>query len=707
MARLTLTVSAAALLLTSSAWAAAPAGSSTEQLEPAIVSATRLRGVNDLDVPASITTVQMDTDNNNLQTNVTEVLGGIPGVTALDRQNYAQDTQLSIRGFGARATFGVRGLRLYADGIPASMPDGQGQLSHFSLLGADRIQIMRGPFSALYGNSSGGVVQIWSQPGTEDFSARLRATLGSHDERTFGGQALGTAGPMNYNLAASRFETDGYRDHSAARRDSVNLRLGFDTGDSRELTLVLNYVDIPEAQDPLGVTPADWRTDPRQTASVATQFNTRKSVEQLQGGVVFEQKLGIGHTLHTMAYAGNRKIVQYLAIPTGTQANPLHSGGVVDLDTDYRGGDLRWSWQGEFMDRPVEFTLGGNYDLQVQLRRGYNNFVGTTLGVRGTLRRDETNRINSIDEFAQGNWQFTDRWSVLAGVRHSEVNFKSTDRYIVGTNGNDGGHKRYGDTTAVGGLMFRPVESLRLYASMGDGFETPTFNEISYRADGAAGLALNLKSTVSDEFELGAKWRPAGGAQLDIALFRANSDDDLVVVRNVGGRSSFRNIDRSRRQGIEAGLLLPVAADWQVQTAYTLLDATFRSTYLVCASTPCTTPNVTVPAGSRIPGVARHQGQVRLQWAPGVWTAAVELNASSNVLANDTGTARAPGYGVWNAELGHSWKLGDSTLRGFARVDNLLDHSYVGSVIVNEGNSRYFEAATDRTATIGVQWRWH
>ena len=148
-----------------------------EQLETVVVSATRLRSVADLDVPASVTTVQLDPDSNRAQTNVTEVLGGIPGVTALDRQNYAQDTQLSIRGFGARATFGVRGLRLYADGIPASMPDGQGQLSHFNLLGADRIQIMRGPFSALYGNSSGGVVQLWSRPGTEETSARAARHL--------------------------------------------------------------------------------------------------------------------------------------------------------------------------------------------------------------------------------------------------------------------------------------------------------------------------------------------------------------------------------------------------------------------------------------------------------------------------------------------------------------------------------------------------
>jgi iron complex outermembrane recepter protein len=701
-------------LVATSAFAAE--GQSPEELNPAEVSATRLRSVADIDVPASVTTVRVDPDSNRNQTNVTELLAGIPGVTALDRQNYAQDTQLSIRGFGARATFGVRGLRLYADGIPASMPDGQGQLSHLSVLGADSLQIMRGPFSALYGNSSGGVVQVWSSPGTPEPSGRVRATVGSNDTYSIGGQALGTAGPVDYNLSLSRFETDGYRDHSAARRDSANLRLGVDTGEDRTLVFVANYVDIPEAQDTLGLTPADWRADPQQAIGVATQFDTRKSVEQLQGGMVFEQRLG-SHTLRATAYAGNRQVVQYLAIPALTQRNPavassqLHSGGVVDLDSDYRGTDLRWSWVGDLAGRPVEFTLGGNYDLQDQLRRGYENFLGapaapTALGVRGNLRRDETNRVDNLDQFAQGWLQLAEKWSVLAGVRHSKVKFRSTDRYIVGINPNDSGSKQYSDTTLVGGLMFHPVESLRLYASVGDGFETPTFNELSYRSDGAAGLAFGLLPATSHNYEVGAKWRPAGGGEIDVALFRADTQDELVVARNSGGRSSFSNVDRSRRQGLEASLRQPIARDLDIAVSYTTLDAEFRSAYRICQGTPCTTPNVTVPAGSRIPGVPRHQGQVRLGWTPGPWSAALEFNASSHIVVNDVGTISAPGYGLWSLEAGRDWQLTGSRLRAFARVDNVLDKTYVGSVIVNEGNSRFFESGPDRTVIFGLQWSW-
>ncbi|HMA11200.1 MAG TPA: TonB-dependent receptor [Steroidobacteraceae bacterium] len=677
------------------------------ELETIEVSATRLRSVADADVPASVSTIHLAADDNRPQTSATELLSGIPGVTALDRQNFAQDTQLSIRGYGARATFGVRGIRLYADGVPASMPDGQGQLSHFSTLGADRIQVMRGPFSALYGNSSGGVVQMWSRAGQSDGPTRLRGTYGSFDSRTLGAQTLGAVGPMDYNLAISRFETDGYRDHSAARRDSVNARLGFDLGPDRQLVVVGNWFDIPEAQDPLGLTRADWNADPRQVVPAALQFNTRKSVEQLQGGVVFQQRFGDAQTLHVMGYTGNRKVFQVLGIPTGPQAAASHSGGVVDLDNDYRGADLRWSMEGELAGRAFEFTVGVNADKQSQLRRGYRNFIGTTLGVQGALRRDETDVASNSDQFAQLWWQFTPRWSMLAGVRRSDVHFRATDRYIVlPGNGDDSGARRYTDTMPVAGLMFKPASSLRLYVSAGQGFETPTLNEISYRANGQPGLALNLDAARSRNYELGMKWYPASGLQLEAALFRASTRDELAVARNTGGRSSFQNIDRTRRQGFEIAAGVPLPHALQLSASFTALSAQFRSGFLVCVVAGCTVPNVAVAAGSRIPGVAKRQGELRLEWKPAGWVAAVELSGISSLVVNDTGTEAAPGHGLVNLEAGHDLTVGRARLRAFARVENLLDKRYIGSVIVNEGNQRFYESGTERSGMLGFQWQW-
>ncbi|WP_101925575.1 MULTISPECIES: TonB-dependent receptor family protein [Luteimonas] len=671
------------------------------------VDATRLRSVSGFDTPASVDTIRLDSDVNRAESIASEPLNGVPGLLARDRQNHAQDTQLSIRGFGARSTFGVRGVRLFADGIPASMPDGQGQLSHFNLVGGDRIDVIRGPFSALYGNSSGGVVQLWSADGQPGDPWRFKASAGSDATTSVAAQLRGGDARIGYNVALSRFDTDGYRDHSAARRDSLNAKVRFDFGARRTLDLVANALDLPEAQDPLGLTAAQVRENPRQATAVATQFNTRKSVRQQQGGAVYEHGLGEAQTLRAMFYAGEREVVQYLPIPAVAQANPLNAGGVIDLDNRYGGIDLRWSWEGELAGRPLELTIGANADRQRQHRQGFENFAGAALGVRGALRRDERNSVDNRDQFAQVWWTFAPRWSLLAGVRHSEVTFDSDDDYVTAANPDDSGGVRYRQTSPVAGLMFSAREDLRLYLSAGRGFETPTFNELGYRADGGAGLALDLQPAISDNVELGAKWRGADGATLDAALFRADTDDELAVARNVGGRSSFQNIGQARRQGLEAAWRQPLGATLDLQLAYTWLDATFRNDYLICSGVGCTVPATPVATGARIPGVARQQLFARLQWDDGTWGAAVESVGLGDVVANDTGEARAPGHVLLHVEGSRRWGFASGQLRTFARLDNVFDKAYIGSVIVNEGNGRFYEPAPGRGVLVGAQWTWN
>ncbi|KAF1708995.1 TonB-dependent receptor family protein [Pseudoxanthomonas sacheonensis] len=693
------------LSFSTGAYAQSP-GDDPVTLDRIRVQATRLIGVGDFDTPASVHTVSLGDDGNGDAVDVSDALGSVPGLLARDRQNYAQDTQLSIRGFGARSTFGVRGVRLFSDGIPASMPDGQGQLSHFNVLGGERIEIMRGPFSALYGNSSGGVVQLWSAEGKEGDPWRVRATAGGDDAYTLGAQLRGAHGDLGYNLAASRFDTQGYRDHSAARRDSLNARFDFRIDPSRKLTLVLNHVDLPDADDPLGLTRAQYQADPRQAAAVATQFDTRKSVRQSQGGLTYEQQVGNAQTWRVMAYAGRRVVEQFLALPVAAQANPLNAGGVIDLASDYGGADLRWSWQGELASKPFELTAGADFDQQDQQRRGYENFIGTTLGVRGALRRNESNRVRNVDRFAQAWWRFAPRWSLLAGARHSEVEFTARDRYVAAGNPDDSGEVRFRETTPVAGLMFEPGEDLRFYVSAGRGFETPTFNELGYRADGGAGLAFDLQPAISRNVELGMKWRGEGDTRLEAALFRADTDDELAVVRNVGGRSSFRNVARARRQGLETSFETALSDQWRLQLAYTWLDATFRSAYLVCTGAGCTVPSTPVAAGSRIPGVARQQLFGRLQWRGSVWSAAAEGEGVGDVVVNDVASESAPGYFLLHLEAAREWKLPSGSLRAFARIDNALDHGYIGSVIVNEGNGRFYEPGPGRTFLVGAQWQW-
>jgi iron complex outermembrane receptor protein len=667
-----------------------------QRLPTVQVQAARVQQVADVDLPASLSTVWIDDAAAGPQVQIADALGGIPGVVARDRQNYAQDTQLSIRGFGARSTFGVRGVRVLVDGVPATMPDGQGQLSHASLLGAQRVEVLRGPFSALYGNSSGGVVQVWSADGAPGDPWRVRLDTGSDATLSIGAQLRGQQGPVRYNVAANHFRTDGWRDHSRARRESVNARLGTEVAGG-ELALVLNYLDAPDAQDPLGLTRAQVRANPRQATAVATQYNTRKSARQAQAGLVFSRTEG-AHTWRAMGYAGQRSVEQYLAIPPGPQANPLHAGGVIDLDGGYGGVDARWAWHGDWAGRPLDVVIGANADRQRQDRRGYENFVGDTLGIKGRLRRDQADRVENVDQFTQAWWQWAPRWSLLLGVRHSTVRFRSNDHYITATNPDDSGSRRYDATTPVAGVVFRASEAWRLYASAGRGFETPTFNELGYRADGQAGLALDLSAARSRNLEVGAKWHAQSGAQLETALFRADTDDELAVASNTGGRATYRNIGRTRRQGVEASYVQPLGAQADLALAYTWIDATVRDPYALAAGT--------VAAGSRLPGVPQQQWNARLQYRPGPWQWAAEVVASSDTVVNDLATERAPGYALLNLEASRRWQRAQGTLRAFARIDNVLDQRYIGSVIVNDGNQRFFEPGPDRRYSVGLQWQW-
>ncbi|KOQ71241.1 TonB-dependent receptor family protein [Stenotrophomonas maltophilia] len=677
---------------------------STTALPPVQVQAARVQGIDPFALPASQDTVWIDADRAGTGAQLSEALGGVPGLLARDRQNFAQDTQLSIRGFGARSTFGVRGVRVLIDGVPATMPDGQGQLSHASLLGAERVEVLRGPFSALYGNSSGGVLQVWSAQGRAGDPWRLRLSAGADTTLSVGAQLRGAGQVLDYNIAANHFRTDGWRDHSRARRESLNARVGAELAGGR-LELLLNALDAPDAQDPLGLTRAQVAADPRQATAVAHQYNTRKSVRQQQAGLRWSREAG-AQRWQLMGYAGQRSVTQYLAIPPTAQANPLHAGGVIDLDSGYGGLDARWSWQGEVAGRPLDLVAGLSADRQRQQRTGYENFVGSTLGVRGRLRRDQIDIVQNVDQFAQAWWQWSPRWSLLAGVRHSAVRFESDDRYITDRNPDDSGHRRYRATTPVAGISFEAHPQWRLHAAVGRGFETPTFNELGYRADGQAGLALDLAAARSRTLEIGSKWHAQDGMQLDASLFRADTDDELAVASNIGGRSTYRNIGRTRRQGIELQYRQPLAEQLELQLAWTWLQAQVRSPYLTCAGSGCRVPDTRVDAGSRPPGVPRQQAFARLQWTPADWQWAVEATASSDTVVNDLADERAPGYALLHLEGGRQWRLPGGELRAFARLENVLDQAYIGSVIVNDGNGRYYEPGPGRRASVGLQWSW-
>ncbi|AVG07985.1 TPA: TonB-dependent receptor [Klebsiella pneumoniae] len=660
--------------------------------------------VSELDTPAAVSVVNGDEMRQAApRVNLSESLGAVPGLQVQNRQNYAQDLQLSIRGFGSRSTYGVRGLRIYVDGIPATMPDGQGQTSNIDIGSVDTIEVLRGPFSALYGNSSGGVINVTSQTGTQPPTVEASSYYGSFGTWHYGMKATGAvgdgshAGDVDYTVSTNRFTTHGYRDHSGARKNLANARLGVRINDVSKLTLLLNSVDI-KANDAGGLTADEWRDNPRQSPR-GDQYNTRKNTRQTQAGLRYERQLSAQDDLSVMMYAGERETTQFQSIPRAPQLKPSHAGGVIDLTRHYQGIDTRLTHRGELLV-PVTLTAGLDYENMSERRKGYENFVmvngAPQYGEQGALRRNERNLMWNVDPYLQTQWQLTDKLSLDAGVRYSSVWFDSNDYYITPGNGDDSGDASYHKWLPAGSLKYALTDAWNVYLSAGRGFETPTINELSYRSDNQSGLNFGLKPSTNDTVEIGSKTR-IGNGLFTAALFQTNTDNEIVVDSSSGGRTSYKNAGKTRRQGMELGLDQQFGESWRLKAAWTWLDATYRTN--VCDDASCN--------GNRIPGIARNMGYASFGYQPEQgWYAGSDIRYMSDIMANDENTAKAPSWTVVGLTTGYKWSYGRMDMDLFGRIDNLFDREYVGSVIVNESNGRYYEPAPGRNYGIGMNLAW-
>ncbi|HBY4118881.1 TPA: TonB-dependent receptor [Klebsiella pneumoniae] len=660
--------------------------------------------VSELDTPAAVSVVNGDEMRQAApRVNLSESLGAVPGLQVQNRQNYAQDLQLSIRGFGSRSTYGVRGLRIYVDGIPATMPDGQGQTSNIDIGSVDTIEVLRGPFSALYGNSSGGVINVTSQTGTQPPTVEASSYYGSFGTWHYGMKATGAvgdgshAGDVDYTVSTNRFTTHGYRDHSGARKNLANARLGVRINDVSKLTLLLNSVDI-KANDAGGLTADEWRDNPRQSPR-GDQYNTRKNTRQTQAGLRYERQLSAQDDLSVMMYAGERETTQFQSIPRAPQLKPSHAGGVIDLTRHYQGIDTRLTHRGELLV-PVTLTAGLDYENMSEQRKGYENFVmvngAPQYGEQGALRRNERNLMWNVDPYLQTQWQLTDKLSLDAGVRYSSVWFDSNDYYITPGNGDDSGDASYHKWLPAGSLKYALTDAWNVYLSAGRGFETPTINELSYRSDNQSGLNFGLKPSTNDTVEIGSKTR-IGNGLFTAALFQTNTDNEIVVDSSSGGRTSYKNAGKTRRQGMELGLDQQFGESWRLKAAWTWLDATYRTN--VCDDASCN--------GNRIPGIARNMGYASFGYQPEQgWYAGSDIRYMSDIMANDENTAKAPSWTVVGLTTGYKWSYGRMDMDLFGRIDNLFDREYVGSVIVNESNGRYYEPAPGRNYGIGLNLAW-
>jgi iron complex outermembrane receptor protein len=686
-----------------------------QTLESVVVTATRTEQ-RSFDTPAAIESVNRETiQNAGPQVNLSESLNRVPGLTILNRQNYAQDLQLSIRGFGARSAFGIRGIRLLIDGIPATTPDGQGQGSSISLPSTERIEVLRGPLAQLYGNAAGGVIQAFTREAPLEPEADVQYYAGSFGMHRTDWQYGDTIGGVGLVADYSTFNTNGFRDNGTTERKQFNGKLNFGPDEKTRVNVVFNQFDMPLARDALGLTSVQMAANPQQAGTnsagtqTATDFRVRKTLLQNQLGSSLTHAIDPARSVTARVYYGTRDNLQFQA---GAASGPNVNGAWTGLNRAYYGVGLQYNEQTKIGETPIRWVAGYEFDRSREGRQG----GAAALGEKTTTTRNETNQAENSDLFAQGTALMSERVSMVAGVRYSTVRFVSDDYYL--NDGRDGsGNAVYRATSPVLGVTYHANDRLNLYANYGKGFETPTLAEVAYRDSGGATPIAEfnpgLNAATSQHYELGAKWVPSAGTRLDFTVFQINSTDEIVVSTSNSGQTAYKNAPGTSRTGWELAGRTLLSQHVSATLSASWIDAQFSQAY--------TSSTGNVAAGNKIPGIPQSFLFSELLWSSqtmaGVRTktglgsrAGIELISAGRIYVNDTNydsiaktATMADGYTTLNLKASHGWPLGKSSLTAYGRLDNVTDQRYVGSVIVNQASSQFYEPAPGFNWTLGLR----
>ena len=663
------------------------------ELSPTVVTATRY-ATNSFDLPLSIDAVTgSEIRDARTGANLSEIAPRIPGVVINYRATAAQELSISTRGFGARSQFGVKGIRIYADGIPLNSADGQGQAGSINIDTLGQIEFLRGPFSALYGNSSGGVVQAFTRDGAKDPTLTVGVSSGTWHTNKQSITAEGQAGPVNYILNTYQYVSDGYRDFSQYRRDNFNGKISYQFSPDTKFTVVGNYMDQPYTNDPNALTPAQFAANSRDSGTSAKSTNSRLYRVNSYGGIIIDHNLSEKDSLRFMAYNGSRSNLQYLT-----------TGAASEIIRDTEGFDLRWTRKDLFLNRPLNFTAGLAYDSMedIRSRYTYTNGVRYDLGYERDKNRREEQKAFNVDQYLQASYEPTDRLLVIAGLRHSRVNIQNNDLWLGETVSKDStGQVTYTNTSPVAGVTFKVTPTLNVYANYGRGFETPTFAEMTYSTTAGAGPNLSMVPTKSKNYEIGLKAFLTSNTRINVALFKVESKNEIVVSKtNASSQNVYDSIANTERNGIELSLDSRLPYNFNFYQTYTYLDSEFKNSFSNYVGTTLTSVN----AGNRLAGVYKNTAYTELSWKyPALnFSSAIENIYFSDVNGYDSnaGANKADAFSIVNLRASLKQSYSNWNFSEFARAENVFDEKYVGNVRVN--NSATFEPGAPRNYTVGV-----
>ncbi|MGD8810621.1 MAG: TonB-dependent receptor, partial [Gammaproteobacteria bacterium] len=548
---------AIALAATAERASAQPAGA----LEEIVVTATPIAQTLS-NVAAAVSVVEQDDIQlARQQLALDESLSRVPGVFMQNRYNFAQDLRIAIRGFGARAAFGIRGIKIIVDGIPETLPDGQGSVDSIDLGSTGRIEVLRGPSSSMYGNASGGVISVTTEYPPEGHETQIRASAGDYGFRKLQAKLAGSGESIGYLVSISETDLDGYREQSRAENSQLSARLNFDLRNDRELITVFNYTDQPVSDDPGGITAAQAAADPRSARDANLQYDAGEALEQTKLGAVYTIPFGNGHAIKASGYYATRDFANSL---------PFQSGGQVQLDRAFMGAGLSYSHSGVFGGLSNELIVGVALDSQDDDRLRFDN----NDGVRGALTFDQNENVDSLGIYVQDVLALSDSIDLSFGVRFDNVEYDIRDRFL--SDGvDDSGMLDFNETSPMLGINVALTDSLNVYANYSTAFETPTTTELA-NPDDSGGFNESLTSQFAKNFEVGLRGSLGRSNLFEVAVFDIQVDDELLPNgENSAGRDIFINAGSSSRRGLEFSLVSEPTDNLRTTLSYTWSDFKF------------------------------------------------------------------------------------------------------------------------------------
>lgn len=645
---------------------------STKALDTVVITSSRIES-NLNRLPAAVSVIQITAnDATRQQTSLQEYLQQSPGIFTQNATNFAQDLRISIRGFGARSSFGIRGIKLIVDGIPETTPDGQGQLDNLNLGITERIEITKGPSSSLYGNASGGVIDITtlSYKENQDTPRSFKVSAGAFGFQNYQATAVVGDSLASYIFHGNYASSKGFRDQSGFEQINTNFKGRFQLSDSLSLTTIINYADAPQADDPGGLTLEEVQADRRQARDRNVLFQTGEAVTQFKVGARIEWLKNKSTTLQGYAFYSNRQFNGLL---------PFEFGGVVDLSRNYLGQGTSVTY------KKKNNTLRAGYDVAYQSdrRNRFQNLEGQA--GNQTLGQQET--FTNLGVYLTDHLEI-EKMLITAGVRFDYNRLAVDDNFLE--NGDTSGELLLNNFNPSIGVSYAFAKAITPYFSLSSSFETPSLAELSNNPENDTGFNEDLKPQKATNYEIGIKGVISGRLRYQAAFFHIATIDDLVPfeLEQFPDREFFRNAGSTTRYGIEVEGTLRT-----LTTANGRLDTTFSYTYSDFTYEDFQTSEDNF-SGNTLPGIPKHVGSLGLSYNhESGFSASLTSNFVGEQFAQDSNETVVEGYELINFRASYETGFREITMQPYFGVNNLLDQEYTDNVRINAFGGRFFEPA--------------